>query len=357
MKEKKYLAFLHSIGFTQKKLEFLFWEHDNYKEVFENLSTSFLEKIGFSLSQREKIMEKKEKLDTQKIEKILENLQVSLITKNDKDYPESLKEVSQAPFLLYVRGHIDNAPKLAIIGSRKVSEYGKKIIERFTPAVSKYFTIVSGGAMWCDTLAHNATIKAGRKTIIVVGTGIDICYPATNKMMGEKAIECGGAIISLFPIWEPPNPYNFPIRNEIIAWLSHGTIVVEAWKKSGTLITAGLALEQGRDVFAFPWDIYKLNSEGCNMLIKTGQAKLVSELNDILEEYNIASQEGREKKIPNFTNQIEKQIYDALLLEWLTIDALSKKLQLSTSELSTHLSFLEIQWYIRRSLAGKYELL
>jgi len=92
-------------------------------------------------------MEKKEKLDTQKIEKILENLSVSLITKSDKDYPESLKEVSQAPFLLYVRGHIDNAPKLAIIGSRKVSEYGKKIIERFTPAISKYFTIVSGGAM------------------------------------------------------------------------------------------------------------------------------------------------------------------------------------------------------------------
>lgn len=355
MENKKYLTYLHSLGISQKKFFLIFEKEKNYKEFFESLSFPLLKKYSFSDEQIQKILEKKEKLKYKEIDAILKKNDVKIITLWEDNYPKILQEIANPPFFLYVRGNIDNSPKLAIIGSRKISEYGRKIIERFTPSLVQYFTIVSGGAIGCDSLAHEETLKQNGKTLVIIGTGIDICYPSFNQKMYEKVVELWWAIISIFPLGEWPNPYNFPIRNEIISGISNGTIVVEAGEKSGTLITASLALEQGRDLFAVPWEIFRSNSLGCNNLIKKGEAKPVSMVEDILEEYNITK--SPEIKKINFWDNLEKNIYDLLIVEALTVDEMAKKLSVSVSEIAIKISFMEIKGYLRKTRAWKYEII
>lgn len=355
MENKKYLVYLHSLGISQKKLFSIFEKEKNYKDFFENLNLSSLKAYFSQDNQIQKILEKKEKLKYKEIDTILEKNAIKIIVFWEQEYPKLLQEIAIPPFFLYVRGILDNSPKLAIIGSRKISEYGKKIIEKITPSLLPYFNIVSGWAIGCDSLAHEETLKNEWKTIVIIGTWIDICYPATNKRMYEKVVEKWGAIVSIFPLWEWPNPYNFPIRNEIIAWISNGVIVVEAWEKSGTLITANLALEQGKDLFAVPWDIFKAHSLWCNKLIKSWEAKPVSMVEDILEEYNITN--FSTAKTINFCEKLEKDIYDLLIVESLTLDEIAKRLSISVSEVAIKISFMEIKWYLKKTWAWKYEII
>lgn len=212
---------------------------------------------------------------------------IDIISINDKEYPVSLKEIYSPPLNLYIRGNkkIFNEKSIAIVGCRDASKYGIKVAEEFAFNLSKKgFNIVSGLARGIDSFAHMGAIKANKKTIAVLGNGLDTVYPKENIKLAEDILNCGGAIISEFSLGTPPEKRNFPARNRIISGISKGVLVVEAKEKSGTMITVDFALEQGRDVFAIPGNINSINSAGTNEVIKQG-AKLVTCWEEIVEEY------------------------------------------------------------------------
>ncbi len=350
-----YLVALHYLWITQKKLSLIFEVNKNYKDFYENLSYKTL-KSYFKDDEISNIISRKEKIDLWQIKKRLQDRGVDIIEISDEKYPKLLKEIANPPYLLYIRWKINNSPKIAVIWSRKMTSYWEKAIEKIVPSISSYFTIVSWWAMWCDSAAHIETMKNNSKTIAVIWTWIDVDYPIGNMKMYDEIVKRDWAVISIFPLWEPWNAYNFPIRNEIISWLSSWVLVIEAQEKSGTLITVNLALEQGKDIFAIPGEINKTNSIWCNNLIKNGNAKMVTCSEDILEEYNISIKIKENTKKISFENQLENMIYDTLLLESFTIDELVKKMWFWLTEISITLSMMEIRWVLRKWEWGKYEI-
>jgi len=248
--------------------------------------------IGLNKSVIEQIKIKRPKINPDwEMEKLLRE-NIDLITIQDKNYPKLLKEIYAPPALLYIKGNLEPNDKISIgiVGTRNPSSYGNQITPLITKDLSNFgLTIISGLAKGIDTLAHQATLNANGRTIAVLGTGIDkkSIYPAINIQLAEE-ITHKGALISEFPIGTQPAAQNFPQRNRIISGLSLGVLVIEASEKSGSLITARNALEQNRDVFAIPGNVFSINSLGPNKLIKMG-AKLVSQANDIIEELNLST--------------------------------------------------------------------
>lgn len=222
--------------------------------------------------------------DVEKEIALAEKSGVVILTVFDEDYPERLKNIYDPPVILYVKGSIKKEDSLAvsIVGSRKCTYYGMNMADNIAEKLAfSGVTVVSGLARGIDTAAHKGALKSGR-TIAVLGSGLGNIYPAENKPLSEKIAQ-NGAVVSEFPMHMPPNKNNFPQRNRIISGLSAAVLVVEAANKSGALITADFALEQGRDVFAVPGAAGRLSSAGTNSLIKQG-AKLIDSAEDILEE-------------------------------------------------------------------------
>lgn len=216
---------------------------------------------------------------------------IKVIDIKDKEYPKLLKGIYDPPKRLYILGNIDilDNPCIAIVGSRVASEYGKKAAKYFAYHLAKErFNIVSGLARGIDSYSHIGALDAYGKTIAVIGCGLDIVYPKENEKLEENIIKNGGTIISEYPLGTPPRKNHFPARNRIISGLSKGTIVVEAKEKSGSLITADFAIEQGREVFAVPGNINSINSLGTNCLIKDG-AILINNYKDVLDFINFKS--------------------------------------------------------------------
>lgn len=209
---------------------------------------------------------------------------IKIITFQDELYPANLLNIFDRPVFLYVKGTLSREDiPLAVVGSRRASTYGKYTTERMSRELAlQGVTIVSGMARGIDTCAHRGALSVSGRTIAVLGCGLDVIYPPENKIL-YSAIPQNGAVISEFPPGTEPLPFNFPARNRIISGMSYGVLVVEAGEKSGSLITARLAMEQGRDVFAIPGAIDSASSRGANSLIKQG-AKLVETIDDILED-------------------------------------------------------------------------
>ena len=371
MDERLYLVALHYIWITHKKFfkifnnKYITYTQKEttlmYKDFFDNISNSILKKLSFTDKQIETILDRKSKIDLNLIKNILEKRNVKIITINDKDYPNNLREIPNQPYFFYLRWTIDNSPKISIVWSRNITSYGYNTISKIIPELSKYFIIVSGWAIWCDTEAHEACLKNNWKTISILWTGIDIDYPIWNKKLYDRIVNSWGWVISIFPLNELWSIYSFPVRNEIVAWLSLWTLIIEAKEKSWTLITANISLDIWKDLFVIPGDIYKANSKWCNDLIKSGSAKLVTCANDILEEYNIwkTSSTNTKKKTEtkrNFADPIEKIIYEFLFLEALTTDEIINKTKIDLKTITFKLSMMEIEWIIKKSLWGKYEI-
>lgn len=357
MDEKIYLAALHKIWINQKKLNFIFKDNQNYKWFFEKINYNSLIFLWFTQKQISYILEKKKGINLNEIKQILENRKVSIITRFDSKYPKNFLNLYSPPFLLYIRWKINNSKKLSFIWSRAITWYWKKIIENFLPTVWKYFEIVSWWALWCDTYSHKIALENNIKTISIIWTWIDIDYPASNYKMYNEIVFRWWAVISVFPIQETWKPYNFPIRNELVASLSKWIVIVEAKEKSGTLITAKIGLDLWKDIFVVPWDIFKLSSTWCNNLIKKWEAKAVFSTNDILEEYNINPLIKNKEKQISFVDNIEKQIYDLLLTEWLNIDQISEKLNQNITVISFKTSILEINNLIKKKQNWNYEII
>ncbi|MDD3120557.1 MAG: DNA-processing protein DprA [Candidatus Gracilibacteria bacterium] len=356
---KSKIVYLHTIGFTSKNLLKIQESEQDFEDFYDNFGIKELKKLGIKEEKIEKILENKRKLDTLKLDQLLKNLKVEIITLNDSKYPQNLKNLYTPPFVLYIRGKLKNTNFFSIVGTRKPTTYSEKIIKNFIPAlVENGFGIVSGGAYGVDSLVHKTTLENNGYTLSVIGTGIDKNYPDSNKKLYDEIIEKDGCILSIFPIGTPPNMYNFPIRNDIIAGLSDGILVTEAGEKSGTLITAKLALDLGKDVFVVPGDIFKKESAGINLLIKNTMAKPVFGAEDILEEYNINLENTKIQEIKEieFEDQIEQKIYELLQKESLNSTEICQKLEMEVGEITYRLSILEIGGFIKLRNDGEYSI-
>ena len=293
----------------------------------------------------------KDSIDEDKIEKILQQEKITCLTIEDKNYPKLLKEIYDPPFCLFVRGEIDeNSFNLAVVGTRKFTLYGKQVTEELVHNLSNNgITIVSGLALGIDGIAHDSVIRNNGKTIAVLGTGIDKqhIYPAAHKLLAEKIIEKGGAIISEYPPGGLPNKYTFPRRNRIIAGLSLGTLIIEAPESSGALITAQSSLDNNREVFVIPHNINRLTGVGPNNLIKMG-AKIVTNYQDILDELNlqdIKQYVTNKEIIPD--SEDEAKVLSTLSKEPIHIDDIIKKIELPSHKVNSTITLMEMKGKVR----------
>ncbi|HON59461.1 MAG TPA: DNA-processing protein DprA [Smithella sp.] len=293
------------------------------------------------------------------LELILKN-KIDIITYQDKLYPEKLLNIYDRPPYIYVRGalHEDDI-NIAVVGSRQASSYGKYTTEKIGRELAqKGITVVSGMARGIDSAAHRGAISGRGRTIAVLGSGLDVIYPPENKKLYLEIIETG-AVISEYPMGTPPRSSNFPARNRIISGMSYGVVIVEAGEKSGSLITARLALDQGREVFAVPGSIDSPGSRGTNKLIKQG-AKLIENTEDILEEIvpqletkrlraTESAPSPQETEIhPPELNAGERKIIALLSLKKLHIDDLISMTGLTSSEILSALTRLELKGIVQQ---------
>ncbi len=273
-----------------------------------------------------------------------------VLTVADAEFPHALLNIADPPLLLYVKGRLDllNTRSLAIVGSRSASAQGLRNAEAFAKSVSdKGLCIVSGMAHGVDAAAHRGGLQGAGSSIAVVGTGLDKVYPAANRELAHQLAR-SGAIISEFPLGTPPLAANFPRRNRIISGLSEGCLVVEASLQSGSLITARMALEQGREVFAVPGSIHSPQSKGCHELIKQG-AKLVESADDILEELGFPS-EVTAKNSPG-----EHPLFAHLGFDPVDVETLAARSNLTIGELSAILLQLELEGAVANLPGGLYQ--
>ena len=275
---------------------------------------------------------------------------IRILKIEDKNYPKLLKEIKDAPKVLYYRGELNPGDQcFAIVGTRRCSDYGKQVaLEMAGDLAEAGLIIVSGLAPGIDTFAHTATVERKKRTIAVLGTGIDekTIYPQSNLKLAQRILETGGCLISEYPPGTPGSKFTFPQRNRIISGLSLGVLVVEAKEKSGALITANWAKKQGRKIFAIPGLIHSLNSKGPHYLIKNG-AKLVENANDILKELNLpAGRQVYQKVIIGETLE-ENLILKALEEEALYVDKIIEKTRLPAATVASTLSILEIKGKVR----------
>ena len=279
-------------------------------------------------------------------------LNIEIVTFFDENYPESLKNIHSPPPFIFIKGRkelLNRKDNVAIVGTRNPSSYGKKILDTFVPELVKFnILIISGLAKGIDGYAHRIVLKENGETIAVIGSGLDIKYPAVNKKLYDEISE-KGLIISEFFTGTLPEAQNFPKRNRIISALSKGVIVIEAGKKSGSIITAMHAIEQGKEVFAFPGNIFSYKSIGNHFLIKNG-AYLIENVRDILEIIFPEKLKNVDKFIVKkditFESENEKNIYEILKNEPTSIDALIIKTSLDYGTIFSTITSLQIKGLI-----------
>ena len=310
-------------------------------------------------------------VDTETIKPTLDWLKkdnAHIVTLADSEYPQKLLEISNPPAVLYAIGNLPwlNHPSLAIVGSRSAKPQGEKNAEEFSASLCHLgLCVVSGMALGIDGAAHRGALKANGATIAVVGTGLDIVYPARHRDLAHKIAE-RGLIISEFPLGTPSKAQNFPRRNRLISGLSLGCLVVEANIDSGSLITARLSTEQGREVFAIPGSIHSPVAKGCHQLIKQG-AKLVENTQDILEEIKHLlptsklsySPTGLTSEINSatVTGQAGNTVLDLMGFDAINFDHLQQLSALTTEVLSAMLMVLELEGKITVLAGNQYQRL
>jgi DNA processing protein len=269
---------------------------------------------------------------------------------DDDDYPVRLREITNAPPVLYLRGSFETEDEwaVAIVGTRRVTSYGRQVAERIAIKLANSgITVVSGLALGVDTVAHQSSLDAGGRTLAVMGCGVDQIYPPRNRQLAERIIE-NGALISDYALGTPPEAGNFPPRNRIISGLSIATVVVEAGVKSGALITADFAVEQSREVFAVPGNIFAPQSQGPNRLIQNGAHPLLDpqEILDILDLTRVTEQQDARVVLPS--NATEAQLFEVLGHEPLHVDEIRALTELPIEQVTATLALMELKGMVRQ---------
>lgn len=296
------------------------------------------------------------KIEPEEYAKKIFNSGIKTVTLFDADYPALLKEIYDPPVIVYYKGEVPKGRSIAVVGTRKVTGYGKIVTEKFASALAKFgFVIVSGLARGVDTLSHKSALAVDGKTIAVLGGGLDNIFPSENAQLAEKIHSGFGSVISELPPDYPALPGNFPARNRIISGLSSAVLVTEAAQDSGSLITAREALDQGREVFAIPGPITSATSKGTSLLIKQG-ATLVTEPEEILEELGIEKVSSSNLQVSdNFQLSNEEQsILKALENEVKHLDEICRQLSLATPLVSASLIKMEIKGLVKNLGGGLY---
>jgi DNA processing protein len=336
------------------------------KQYFESYEAAFksgykeLIEAGIEANVANEFTIARNNIDIEKIIDWLEKEKVDVVPIEDGNYPALLKEIYDPPVLLYYKGAIiKDECTIAVVGTRKITGYGQQVTEAIVSELAQNnITIVSGMALGIDTIAHDTALKFKARTIAVLGTGLDkqSIYPSSNRYLADKIAAANGAVISEFPMGTPPLRHHFPQRNRIIAGLSLGTLVIEAGERSGALITARLALEQNREVFAIPGNIYSPVSYGPNLLIKQG-AKAVDSGREIIEALDLASINNyidNKKILPE--NREEEIIISKITHEPVYIDDLIRLTDLSAPVINSTLIIMEMKGMVRNLGGMKYVL-
>jgi DNA processing protein len=345
--EKAYwVALVQFRSFGAVRMSRLMRHFRSAKRAFE-ASVSELIEAAIEPEIANRFLQERIHIDPAALMRDLEVHGVQAITREDDIYPPLLKQIYDPPAVLFVRGILPdpNRRHLAVVGSRKASEYGKQVTQEFVTALAQAgVVIVSGLAYGIDAMAHDATLTAGGTTLAILGSGVDheSIYPSPNRALASRILAAGGGLLSEFPLGTHPLKQHFPFRNRVIAGLCHGTLVVEAALKSGSLITARCALESGRDVYAVPGSIYSQTSEGPHNLIKLGATPATS-VEDIF---------GLEKLLPVESTyqprgEEETALWNRLTTTPIHIDELIRSCQLPPHTVASTLTMLEIKGAVR----------
>lgn len=358
---KYWLGFSLVPGIGPKRLLLLAKAFGNLTNAWE-ANESQLRAAGLDEETTANLLQMQAKLDLDAEMSRVEQVGAHLLTPEDANYPALLKNMPDAPLTLYVRGRLtaQDDLALAVVGTRKATGYGKDAAAYFSRHLAdEGVTIVSGLAHGIDAAAHRSALEAGGRTIAVLGCGIDRVYPPDHAELA-KHIAQQGALVSEFALGVKPEARNFPRRNRIISGISLGVLIVEAPEQSGAMITATLAAEQGREVFAVPGSIFNMASAGTNRLIQDG-AKLVITVEDILDELNIARRKVEARALTkqiapaeSATGAYENAVLRFLSSDPLPVDELVLRSALPASELLGVLTLLELQGYVEADGRGNY---
>lgn len=322
-------------------------------ENFGDINRKSLEDEDFSKETIESVINCLD-IDYSEEEIKYKNNKIKILNFNSSEYPAMLKEISNPPPFLYIKGKgsFDNKT-LAVVGTRKMSSYGKLACEKIMGGLhNKDITIVSGLANGVDSYAHKLALRNENRVIGVIAQGLDIIYPPNNEKL-YKEVEKNGLLVSEYPLGTHPMPFTFPQRNRIIVGLSKGVLVVESFKEGGSLITAKLALDEGRDIFACPGFVTYPSFEGCNNLIKNSEAKLCDSGLDILKEYSWENENFQEKEEIALPNPTENVIYKELNSPK-TLDELVVHTKLNPKTLLVTLTELELRGIVKSIGGGRF---
>ena len=309
-----------------------------------------LARAGLGLKLIERIVQARQNVDLDKLWAKIEAQGIKILTWEDEAYPQRLKEIDQPPPVLYLRGDYlpDDLFAVAIVGTRRVTAYGRQITEELASFLAANgIAVISGLARGVDAIAHQTALKAGGRTIGVLGSGVDKIYPPEHRALAEKMIG-QGAIVSDYAPGTPPDASNFPPRNRIISGLSLAVVVIEAGETSGALITAEFAAEQGREVFAVPGSILAPQSKGTNKLIQNGALPLLS-VNDLMQALDLtrmSEHKSARKMIP--TNETEARLINVLSEEPLHVDEIRNRTELPIEKVSATLALMELKGMVRQ---------
>lgn len=358
IEEKLYwywLCNIKNIGY--KKIEFLLEYYKTPKNIFYGRIDFFLDKGKLSKEDISNIEKSKDIKRVEEEYKKLKEKKISFVTREDEEYPKRLLHIFNPPHALYVRGSLPKEEEniIGVVGARNCSDYGRDMAIYLSGELSKMgVSIISGLALGVDGYAHKGALEAGGKTYGVLGCGVDICYPRENFDSYMKIPEHGG-VISEYGMGIEPIPWHFPMRNRIISGLSSGILVIEAKEKSGSLITADMGLEQGKNIYALPGRVYDTLSTGCNNLIKMG-AKLVTSPKDILEDFSINYENllKSNKKNNKLLETNEKMVYASLDFRGKHVNEIVSITGLAVQKTMEVLITLELKGYIKQIRQNYY---
>jgi len=315
-----------------------------------NASIDALQEVGLGPKTIEAFRKVRSEISLEQEWQRIQSLGVSVLTWDDEAYPRRLKEIDQPPPLIYVRGSLlpEDEWAVAIVGTRKVTAYGRQVAEEVATVLAHNgVTIVSGLARGVDSIAHQAAVNAGGRTLAVLGNGVDLVYPPENSHLTEKIIG-HGALVSDYALGTEPEGVNFPPRNRIISGLSLATIIIEAGQTSGALITAGFAAEQGRDVFAVPGNIHAPQSQGTNRLIRDGAQPLLNP-QDVLEALNLTMvNEQRVARVALPADPVESRLYKLLSQQPMHVDEIRALSEMPIETVSATLAMMELKGMVRQ---------
>ena len=361
--ERYYLAALNAVYNLSFKKVCLLVEHFGSANKAYEANANALQATGLMIPEKiTKILAAREKKYPEKLQAFCEKNKVTILTTEDSDYPLQLKNIQNPPTVLYVKGTMPQTVKaVGVVGSRKATTYGLKVASTFAKDLGMAgLTIISGGARGIDSAAHNGALKTNGKTIAVLGCGIDVVYPYENTELFKQIVR-NGAIITEFPPGTGPMAKNFPTRNRIISGLSQGILVVEAARKSGAMITAEFALDEGREVYCVPGSIFSPTSVGTHSLIKQG-AKIVQRPEDILEDFHLLLQKPLKVKMPDLFSgmsedceQVTNKVLDVLNFnEAKTLEEIVTASGLPLNVISSVLLNLQVNGYVAEQIGKRY---